>query len=218
MLPLRGSAGILSRGLWSCKVPATPGLGALDPAPLTRRILGPAAVEAAAGFFLSRRDAWARGTYLRCFCREPTWGANIIQIPGARHVHARTQDENAGAKQLHLQQKQQRQQRNPRRALSVCIVGSGPSGFYCAKSLMRLARTQMQDRQQHPQQKQQQYPLEVVIIDALPTPYGLARYGVAADKPEVKAVMHQFSLVSSKRSRVYVHLASRVLLSLVLHH
>ncbi|XP_026189591.1 NADPH:adrenodoxin oxidoreductase, mitochondrial [Cyclospora cayetanensis] len=66
---------------------------------------------------------------------------------------------------------------------TVCIVGAGPSGFYCAKALLRQARL-------HHQQ------IEIVLIDKLPTPFGLVRYGVAADKPEMKAAAHQLAAVA----------------------
>ncbi|OEH79296.1 mitochondrial NADPH:adrenodoxin [Cyclospora cayetanensis] len=70
---------------------------------------------------------------------------------------------------------------------TVCIVGAGPSGFYCAKALLRQARL-------HHQQ------IEIVLIDKLPTPFGLVRYGVAADKPEMKAAAHQLAAVSRDSS------------------
>jgi adrenodoxin-NADP+ reductase len=60
-----------------------------------------------------------------------------------------------------------------RRALHVCVVGSGPSGFYTTKYLLKAS--------QH---------LSVDLLDDLPTPYGLVRSGVAPDHPEVKSVQH----------------------------
>ena len=51
----------------------------------------------------------------------------------------------------------------------VAIIGSGPAGFYAARRLLSLA--------------------EDVIIDMyeqLPVPFGLVRFGVAPDHPEVK--------------------------------
>lgn len=75
----------------------------------------------------------------------------------------------------------------------VCVVGSGPSGFYCAKYLL---------------EKQGDTNVHVDMLEKLPTPYGsthfltiflrlmfvagLIRYGVAPDHPEVKNVMDTF--------------------------
>lgn len=51
----------------------------------------------------------------------------------------------------------------------VAIVGSGPAGFYAARKLLSL--------------------VDDVVIDMyeqLPVPFGLVRFGVAPDHPEVK--------------------------------
>ncbi|KAJ7954417.1 NADPH:adrenodoxin oxidoreductase, mitochondrial [Quillaja saponaria] len=61
----------------------------------------------------------------------------------------------------------------------VCIVGSGPAGFYTAEKILK--------RHQGAQ---------VDIIDRLPTPFGLVRSGVAPDHPETKIVINQFSRVA----------------------
>jgi adrenodoxin-NADP+ reductase len=52
---------------------------------------------------------------------------------------------------------------------SICIIGSGPAGFYTASRLLK----QLPD-------------VVVHMLESLPTPYGLVRYGVAPDHPEVK--------------------------------
>lgn len=54
----------------------------------------------------------------------------------------------------------------------VAVVGAGPSGLFAAQALVS------QDR----------LPVEVDLYDRLPTPYGLLRYGVAPDHPNIKAV------------------------------
>lgn len=88
---------------------------------------------------------------------------------------------------------------------SICIVGSGPSGFYCAKALLQQWK-QLQDVKQlnHQQGGSRELTtdtdlrdirLNIVLIDALPSPYGLSRYGVAPDHPEVKAVINIFDEV-----------------------
>lgn len=55
---------------------------------------------------------------------------------------------------------------------NVAIVGSGPAGFYTAHHILNKSSSE--------------FKLNVDIFDRLPTPYGLSRYGVAPDHPEVK--------------------------------
>ena len=64
---------------------------------------------------------------------------------------------------------------------SVAIVGAGPAGCYAAQALRR-ARPD----------------LEIGVIDRLPFPYGLVRYGVAADHQGTKAVTAQFDRMFSR--------------------
>ncbi len=61
----------------------------------------------------------------------------------------------------------------------IAIVGSGPSGFYTAKYLL----------DKHPT-------IHVDLLEKLPVPYGLVRYGVAPDHPEVKNVTATFKEVA----------------------
>jgi len=58
----------------------------------------------------------------------------------------------------------------------IAIVGAGPSGCYLTQALLK-ARPE----------------LRVDIIDRLPVPYGLVRYGVAADHQGTKGVTRQFA-------------------------
>lgn len=60
-------------------------------------------------------------------------------------------------------------------APSIAIIGSGPSGCFSAQALRRT------------------FPVaHIEVIDQLPAPYGLVRYGVAADHQGTKAVARQF--------------------------
>ncbi|MBV8970744.1 MAG: FAD-dependent oxidoreductase [Sphingomonadaceae bacterium] len=61
--------------------------------------------------------------------------------------------------------------------LNVAIVGAGPAGFYTAEALMRRVG------------------IAVDMIDALPTPYGLIRAGVAPDHQSIKAVDRRYHAV-----------------------
>ncbi|MGW5259383.1 FAD-dependent oxidoreductase [Microbispora sp. NPDC004025] len=56
--------------------------------------------------------------------------------------------------------------------LRVAIVGSGPAGIYTAEALV----------------KQSHGPVEVDVLERLPTPYGLVRYGVAPDHASIKSI------------------------------
>lgn len=57
----------------------------------------------------------------------------------------------------------------------VAVVGAGPSGLYAVAALTSAQRPA--DR-----------PVQVDVIDRLPTPFGLVRYGVAPDHQKIKLV------------------------------
>jgi ferredoxin/flavodoxin---NADP+ reductase len=69
---------------------------------------------------------------------------------------------------------------------SVAIIGSGPSGCYTAQALQKLRPD-----------------AAVTIFDALPVPYGLIRYGVAADHQGTKAVTRQFDRLFDRQGVVF---------------
>ena len=62
----------------------------------------------------------------------------------------------------------------PDPALRAAIVGAGPSGFYTAADMLKAG-------------------FAVDLYDALPTPYGLVRAGVAPDHPKIKSVERVFA-------------------------
>ena len=64
----------------------------------------------------------------------------------------------------------------PERPLRVAIVGAGPAGFYTAAALLADA----------------DLAVSIDVLDRLPAPYGLVRYGVAPDHPKIKAVARVF--------------------------
>lgn len=61
-------------------------------------------------------------------------------------------------------------------ALSIAVIGSGPSGCYLSQSL----------RRSFPQS-------EITIYDRLASPFGLVRYGVAPDHQSTKSIQSQFA-------------------------
>ncbi|MFF3643298.1 FAD-dependent oxidoreductase [Streptomyces sp. NPDC002564] len=64
--------------------------------------------------------------------------------------------------------------------LHVAVVGSGPSGVYAAQSLVQ------QDRVPD---------VRVDVLDRLPCPYGLVRYGVAPDHEKIKSLQNNLRTV-----------------------
>ena len=62
----------------------------------------------------------------------------------------------------------------------VAIVGSGPSGYFAAASLLKLADTS------------DEIDVHVDMLEMLPTPWGLVRSGVAPDHPKIKSISAQF--------------------------
>lgn len=66
-----------------------------------------------------------------------------------------------------------------RRRYHVAVVGSGPSAFYTTKYLFK-----------------QEHGMKVDMFECLPVPFGLVRFGVAPDHPEVKNVINDFTTVA----------------------
>ncbi len=60
-------------------------------------------------------------------------------------------------------------------AISIVIVGAGPAGCYAAQALRKEFAG-----------------AEITVLDRLPVPFGLLRYGVAADHQGTKQVQRQF--------------------------
>ncbi|TAM69013.1 FAD-dependent oxidoreductase [Mycobacterium sp.] len=66
------------------------------------------------------------------------------------------------------------------RPYHVAIVGSGPSGFFAASSLLKAADAS------------EDTDVAVDMLEMLPTPWGLVRSGVAPDHPKIKSISKQF--------------------------
>jgi ferredoxin--NADP+ reductase len=62
----------------------------------------------------------------------------------------------------------------------AAVIGAGPSGFYAAEHLLREG-------------------IAVDLFDALPTPYGLVRAGVAPDHPKIKSVTRIYEKTAQHR-------------------
>src|SRR5450432_102938 len=63
------------------------------------------------------------------------------------------------------------------KTLEVAVVGSGPAGLYTAEALIKQSAA-----------LDQASAIRVDVLDRLPTPYGLVRYGVAPDHKSIKSI------------------------------
>ncbi|XP_004592992.2 NADPH:adrenodoxin oxidoreductase, mitochondrial isoform X2 [Ochotona princeps] len=96
---------------------------------------------------------------LRCSCRRP-WSA----WPRTRPSFAKSTPS--------LRRQFSTQEMTPQ----ICVVGSGPAGFYTAQHVLK----------HHAK-------AHVDIYERQPVPFGLVRFGVAPDHPEVKNVINTFT-------------------------
>ncbi len=88
--------------------------------------------------------------------------------------------------------------------LSVAVVGAGPAGFYASKYLTssvlkRITQSTTSDDDAPAATPFAWSGIDVDMIERLPTPYGLVRYGVAPDHPEVKNVENDFAALFNKQ-------------------
>ncbi|MFC0675135.1 FAD-dependent oxidoreductase [Brachybacterium hainanense] len=67
---------------------------------------------------------------------------------------------------------------SPTQPLRLAVVGAGPAGIYAAETLARTPRV-----------KSGELTVQCDIFDAMPTPFGLIRYGVAPDHPRIKGII-----------------------------
>jgi ferredoxin/flavodoxin---NADP+ reductase len=63
--------------------------------------------------------------------------------------------------------------------MRVAVIGAGPAGFYATDQLLEAG-------------------FEVDLFDALPTPFGLVRSGVAPDHPKIKSVTRVYEKTAAK--------------------
>lgn len=62
--------------------------------------------------------------------------------------------------------------------MRVCVVGSGPAGFYVAERLLKYSPS-----------------IHINMVEERYSPFGLIRFGVAPDHPEVKNCTQKFSKI-----------------------
>ena len=66
----------------------------------------------------------------------------------------------------------------------VAIIGAGPSGIYAAEALSQQA----------------DFDVEIAVIDRLPVPFGLVRYGVAPDHESIRSIRNTLERTLEKSS------------------
>jgi adrenodoxin-NADP+ reductase len=74
----------------------------------------------------------------------------------------------------------------------MAVIGSGPAGFYTAYKVMSKIENSIIDMYEH-----------------LPVPYGLVRFGVAPDHPEVK-VQFLFQKTNKEGLRCVIELPGEI--------
>src|ERR1044072_4736555 len=67
-----------------------------------------------------------------------------------------------------------------KRMRHIAVIGSGPAGYYSAEALQKLYGDDVR----------------VDMIDRMPVPYGLIRFGVAPDHQSIKAVSRRYEKVA----------------------
>ena len=75
-------------------------------------------------------------------------------------------------------------QPDPTRPYVVAVIGAGPSGIYAAEALSQ----------------QTEVPVRVAVIDRLPVPFGLVRYGVAPDHESIRSIRNTLERTLEKPS------------------
>ena len=75
--------------------------------------------------------------------------------------------------------------------LRVAVIGAGPAGIYATGALLDA-----------------ETPVSVDVFEALPTPFGLVRYGVAPDHPKIQSVAKQLAeVLDAPRVRFFGNVA-----------
>jgi ferredoxin--NADP+ reductase len=70
----------------------------------------------------------------------------------------------------------------------IVVIGSGPAGYYAAEACQKIFGDKVR----------------IDIMDRLPTPYGLIRFGVAPDHQSIKAVSRRYEAVALSDSVRFV--------------
>ena len=100
----------------------------------------------------------------------------VYRIRGARHIFRDARSRWEPVLGDRIQRRSNSKVCHDATPFRVAVIGSGPAGFYAASKLMSRIDHAVVD-----------------MYEQLPVPYGLVRFGVAPDHPEVK-VRHHFTL------------------------
>lgn len=130
----------------------------------------------------------------------------------ARHNHVATATATTGRTSRILYNKQITTTVRHNHHHHVCVIGSGPAGFYAAQHLLKVSIFLPPQFYQviimfakivnygssgffFQLRAASTTPVHVDLFEKLPVPFGLVRYGVAPDHPEVKNVTNTFNNV-----------------------
>ncbi|KAK9899639.1 nucleotide-binding domain-containing protein [Cystobasidium minutum MCA 4210] len=129
----------------------------------------------------------------RCTCQSPVvlQSSKRFRLPESSKLKARYSTAAAESGTLH-DATPQASTSNPSlngRPFRLAVVGSGPAGFYAASRVLSSEGSEN---------------AQVDMFEELPVPFGLVRYGVAPDHPEVKNCIHKFEeTAEDKRFRYF---------------
>ncbi|KAF3052294.1 NADPH-adrenodoxin reductase [Didymella keratinophila] len=128
---------------------------------------------------------WGAGdirALVECMSRD-----GIVQPRGYRSLRPLKATSNPATKFLSTQRNAYSTAVPPRKGLRIAIIGSGPAGFYTAHRLLHKVQDAVID-----------------MYEQLPVPYGLVRFGVAPDHPEVKNCQDTFEEVAQSPRFNYI--------------
>lgn len=108
-----------------------------------------------------------------------------------RNVPSKTNESARTSSRLLSTTEHRQQSVQSSRPLRLAIVGSGPAGFYAAARVIQKLSDARID-----------------MYEKLPVPFGLVRYGVAPDHPEVKNCQDRFEEVASSERFQFIGNAS----------
>lgn len=74
----------------------------------------------------------------------------------------------------------------------VAVVGSGPSGFFAAASLLKASDASDAFDIDFDFDIDVDFDIDIDVLEMLPTPWGLVRSGVAPDHPKITSISKQF--------------------------
>ncbi|KAF0319090.1 ferredoxin-nadp+ reductase [Colletotrichum asianum] len=111
----------------------------------------------------------------------------VRTLLGCNHARPKVGTGNSAVRLISTEASIARRTRSPEDSFRVAVVGSGPAGFYASYRVMsRLPNA------------------KIDMFESLPVPFGLVRFGVAPDHPEVKKCQDKFEEVAGSPNFTFV--------------